>query len=356
MEQSTLYFRQGSSDKIYQVAIEAKGNGYIVTFAYGRRGTSLQTGTKTQSPVNLGTAKSIYGKLLREKTAKGYTPGEDGTPYRNTDKQGEATGIHCQLLNPIEEADLPRFIRDPGFWMQEKFDGRRLLIRKHGDVVTGINKLGLETTVPVPVEQAAKAFAQDFIIDGEAVGETLHAFDLLDIAGKSITGEAYTDRYLQLMNLMASGQQRHMVLVTSAYLPKHKKELLEHLKSENREGVVFKHLNSPYTPGRPSSGGTQFKFKFCETASFIVGKVNGKRSVSLQLFDGTDQVSVGNVTIPANHAIPKPEEVVEVRYLYAFKGGSIFQPVYLGKRDDVAQAECSVAQLKYKPEPQTQAA
>ena len=47
----TLYFKQGSSDKIYTVAMEPSGNGFAVTFAYGRRGSTLQTGVKTASPV-----------------------------------------------------------------------------------------------------------------------------------------------------------------------------------------------------------------------------------------------------------------------------------------------------------------
>ena len=37
MESTTLYFKQGSSDKEYHAAIEPKDGGYIVTFAYGRR-------------------------------------------------------------------------------------------------------------------------------------------------------------------------------------------------------------------------------------------------------------------------------------------------------------------------------
>jgi hypothetical protein len=31
--------------------------------------------------------------------------------------------------------------------------------------------------------------------------------------------------------------------------------------------------------------------------------------------------------IPANKEIPKPDDVVEIKYLYAFRGGSIFQPM-----------------------------
>ena len=350
MENITLYFKQGSSDKVYQTSIEPKDGKFVVNFAYGRRGTTLQTGTKTQAPVDYAAAKSIYDKLVREKTAKGYTPGEEGTRYHQTDKADHATGIHCQLLNPVEETDIVRLIRDPGYWMQEKHDGRRLLIQKHHGIVTGINKLGLAVAVPETIEKAAMVFACDFIIDGEAVGDVLHAFDLLGLDGELVTGEAYTDRYLHLMNLLAAGQQRHIKFVESAYMPKQKQEMLDRLKREGREGVVFKHLNAPYTPGRPASGGTQFKFKFCESASFIVGKVNGKRSVALKLFDGTDLVSVGNVTIPPNKEIPGINGVVEVRYLYAYRGGSIYQPVYLGSRDDVAPHECVVSQLKYKIE------
>ena len=81
-ESITLYFREGGSDKVYQARIEPDGELFRVNFSYGRRGSTMQTGTKTSSPVDYDTAKGIYDKLVREKTAKGYTPGQDGTPYR----------------------------------------------------------------------------------------------------------------------------------------------------------------------------------------------------------------------------------------------------------------------------------
>ena len=80
-ESVTLYFRSGSSDKTYQAAIEEKNGGFVVNFAYGRRGATLQTGAKTAAPVPFEKAKKIYDKLIAEKTGKGYTPGPDGTPY-----------------------------------------------------------------------------------------------------------------------------------------------------------------------------------------------------------------------------------------------------------------------------------
>jgi hypothetical protein len=38
----------------------------------------MQSGTKTVQPVSYLQAKTIYDRLVREKTAKGYTPGEEG--------------------------------------------------------------------------------------------------------------------------------------------------------------------------------------------------------------------------------------------------------------------------------------
>ena len=66
MEPTTLYFREGSSDKVYSASIDPKDGGYVVNFAYGRRGSTLTTGTKTQVPVHYQTAKSIFDKLVRE--------------------------------------------------------------------------------------------------------------------------------------------------------------------------------------------------------------------------------------------------------------------------------------------------
>ena len=351
METITLYFKQGSSDKIYQAAIESKDGGYIVTFAYGRRGTTLSTGTKTQAPVDYATAKDIYDKLIKEKTAKGYTPGENGTPYQQSEKAAQATGIHCQLLNPVDETQLEPLIDNPAYWMQEKCDGRRLLLRKQDDLITGINRLGLTVALPDTLHLDATNCPLDFILDGEAIGNTLHVFDVLLIGDEEIGGLRYTERYLRLMNLLASFQHPNIRLVKSRFTASQKRKAFDELKAANAEGVVFKHMDAPYIAGRPASGGSQLKYKFCETASFIVGKVNDKRSVSLLLLDGENLVGAGNVTIPPNHEIPQKDQVVECRYLYAFKeSGCIYQPVYLGTRDDIPAEECTVSQLKFKAE------
>jgi bifunctional non-homologous end joining protein LigD len=140
MEQTTLYYRQGGSDKVYQASVEPSGDKYVVNFAYGRRGTTMQTGTKTSTPVTLESARAIYATLVQEKKSKGYTQGEDGTPYQHTNKEQQVTNILPQLLNPIEEDEVERLITDDGFVIQEKFDGQRILIQKEGAAINGINR------------------------------------------------------------------------------------------------------------------------------------------------------------------------------------------------------------------------
>jgi bifunctional non-homologous end joining protein LigD len=357
MEQITLYYREGASDKVYQAGIVKMDGGYVVNFSYGRRGSTMSSGTKTQSPVTLETAKLIYDKLVREKMGKGYTPGEDGTPYEQTERASEASGVHCQLLNPVEELAVNDLLASSDYWLQEKFNGRRFLLRKVGDTVTGINRLGLTIAVPSTLAEAARSFPHDFIIDGEAVGDVLHAFDLIELKGKDLRPKPYKERYVRLMNLLISRQQRSIRSVETAFLPRQKDRLLAQLRGEGKEGVVFKQIDAPYTAGRPNSGGSQFKYKFCESASFVVSGINERRSVSLALFHDGRSCSAGNVTIPPNHPIPEVGAVVDCRYLYAFReSGAIYQPVYLGVRDDIPAAECTRAQLKYKAESQEVAA
>ena len=113
---------------------------------------------------------------------------------------------------------------------------------------------------------------------------------------------------------------------------------------------MFKKHSAPYMAGRPNSGGTQVKFKFYATASVIVTQINEKRSVAVAVIAGENQVEVGNVTIPPNKAVPAVNSIVEIRYLYTYKGGSLYQPTYLCVRDDISFEDCLISQLKYKKE------
>lgn len=346
---TTLYYRQGSSDKVYQASIDEVPGGYVVNFAYGRRGATLQTGTKTPQPVTADEARDIHAKLLASKLLKGYTPSKIGTPYQATGNEGRDTGIRCQLLNPVGEEELPRLLGDTRHVLQEKHDGRRLLVRRHEGMVIGINRRGLEVALPEPIAAAARALPVDCLIDGEAMGDVLHAFDLLEIKGIDLRERGYLYRFAGLLRML--GPDDAIRPVSTVTEPDDKQSLYRTLLMTGAEGVVFKNQDAAYTPGRPASGGPQLKFKFVASASFIVAAVNRKRSVALALLDEGREVPAGNVTIPPNHDIPSIGAVVEARYLYAYReSGHIYQPVYLGCRDDIPAEDCTVSQLKFKAE------
>ena len=359
---TSLYFREGNSDKEYHVAIEPEGEGYHVTYAYGRRGNTLTTGSKTQHIVDLDEATSIHDKLVRQKMAKGYHTA-DG-PYHNSGaiqharNAGEDTGIRCQLLNPVDKDQLARLLADKRYCLQEKHDGRRLMIRKTGDEITGINRRGLVVSVPTAIREAVDRLPVDVLLDGEVVGETYHAFDLLELKGHDIRQKGYISRYAGLLALLPPDGGA-LLWVSNSIDTDDKVATYQELRDSNREGIVFKEIDAPFSPGRPNSGGSQLKYKFVEMASFVVSGHNRARSVRLSLYGTGPESQVllptGNVTIPPNHPVPQIGAVVEVRYLYAFReSGSIYQPVYLHERDDIPDTDCTTDQLKYKPEPALQ--
>lgn len=347
----SLYFREGNSDKEYHAAVEPSGEGYIVTFAYGRRGSTLTTGTKTPTIVTLEQATAIHTKLIREKAAKGYQESAESTkPYHQSGSEGNDSGIRCQLLNPVEGNEINQLLSNTTHCLQEKFDGRRLMVRKQGDIITGINRRGLVVSVPDSICQAVEEIPFDVLIDGEAVGNKLHAFDLLEVKGNNIRQRRYIDRYAALLQILPR-KSKALRWVTTVVTPADKTRHYEIIKNAGREGVVLKDMDAQFCIGRPNSGGTQLKFKFVESASFVVISRNAKRSVSLGLYHGDTLVPAGNVTIPPNHAVPAEGEVIEAKYLYAFReSGAIYQPVYLGKRFDIPAADCTTNQLKYKAE------
>jgi bifunctional non-homologous end joining protein LigD len=299
-----------------------------------------------QTPVGYEEAKHIHSKLVREKMAKGYTEGEDGTSY-SCREAAKPAGITPQLLNPVDEEDLDSLLDSPDHYLQQKHDGRRLMVRKSEEGIQGINRRGLSCGLPETIRKGAEKIEGFWLLDGEAVGDTLHAFDILELEGVDLRGASYFKRLAVLMNLLMGAQQTTIRWTEPLIDPFLKRRRFHDLQHELAEGVVFKHKDAPYTAGRPASGGAQLKYKFVETTSVLVTTINSRRSIGIGFVDrpGTS----GRVSIPANHPIPQVGSVVEVRYLYAMpESHALYQPVYLGERDDIDATECVIGQLKFR--------
>lgn len=354
-EFNDLAFQNAGSDKVYHAAIFEVAGGFNVIFAYGRRGAALTHGTKTPAPVDLKKAESIYSKLLNEKISKGYVQklgvsgnvfGVSASPSVSSPALSSApvatvisisskvqSGILPQLLNTITEEQAMRLIDDDAFGAQEKKNGKRLICDKASSNIRGVNKKGIEI---VPAYEIATAISthEDGTYDGEAIGQTLHTFDLLSYSGACLRHLSYEDRYVLLERILKPSA--NIKLVPLARTREEKLALYNRVMAENGEGLVFKRLDSVFAEGRPNSGGDQLKMKFWRQATVCVASINpSKRSVTMSMLENGMMVGVGSCTVPPNYPMPAPGALFEVRYLYAYRnGGSLFQPQYEGERDD----------------------
>lgn len=342
-----LTFTEGNSDKEYNTQIVKEANGYLVLFQYGRRNGTLQSGTKTPSPVVLEVAEKTYEKLIKEKTSKGYQPDGVSSSNYQPPTQKEDAGLIPQLLNPVTEEDLSSMLTDSSYFFQKKHDGERRLLFKSKSECFGGNRRGQKVSLP---EEIIKSVSDedDLVLDGEIIGTTLYAFDVIRINGKDYKDQPLIERLKALESLNLG---KAIVISKTAYSSKEKKELLSELKASGSEGVVIKKANSVYTSSRPASAGPALKFKFYKTATVKVSALTDKkRSVQVSVLDGKVFVDVGAVTIPPNHEVPATGDLIEVRYLYAYKGGSLYQPTYLGIRKDLEEKDAVISQLEYKAE------
>ena len=355
-----LWCHEGSSDKIYRVAVAESGGGHVVNFAYGRRGAALNTGTKTSSPVSYAEAVAIYMKLVESKIAKGYeavadadadADGGGGVETVVAEADRIDTGLRPQLLNPIGEEEAEAYLSSARWCVQEKYDGKRMLVRKTADgKIVAANRKGQRIGLSCQVESQLADLPGAFVLDGERVGEVYHVFDLLENADGDWRDMPYAARLVALQRLVGGqgGMGGNVLAAPTALGEANKRSLFRHLKQADKEGAVFKDLHAPWTAGRPSSGGSQLKCKFWASCSCVVTGVNAQRSVEVSLSGRP----VGNVTIPPNFNLPSIGQVVEIRYLYvAGENGSLYQPVYLGERDEIDADDCTLERqhLKYKP-------
>jgi bifunctional non-homologous end joining protein LigD len=352
----SLYFREGSSDKVYHAQIVPNGDDlYAVNFQYGRRGSTLQTGAKTAVPVALAEARKIFNKLVTEKKAKGYSEGERGVPYSGGELANRRFEYTPQLLNFIDEPAMHEYLRRPDWFMQEKIDGVRQIVECRAGAVTAGNRKGLTVAVSAAIVEAVLALGHDCVLDGEATGDVYWPFDLLSFDGRDITERSATYRLHLLTATLKAKPSKALRMVRTAFTEDERRALLQTIRAERGEGIVFKNANARYASGRPASGGDALKHKFTASATCCVVSHNRvKRSVLVAVHKDTANpsalrplIEIGNVAIPPNRDIPPPGSLVEVEYLYAFLGGALIQPVYKGLRADKNCAD-SYTSLKFK--------
>lgn len=405
-EEVHLFFCQGASDKVYNLALTQCETGWTVTAAWGRRGSVLSAETKVER-AEYAAAKKLYDSVLRQKLAKGYKPVQAVQSSGSTAEVAAGTAqsvplpqanarpseaapsfgpaltrarrpvskdvvFAAELLTRISESELDLYTRSSRHWFQIKRDGIRLTIVgdkiENSDLyeIFGYNKLGQVVQLDARLYLAVKKLMQQgsfnrIMIDGEWETSGFWGWDLLELDG-DLRGMEYGDRFdglVDLFNLLPTDLAAMFHPVETARTTAEKQALLAKAKATRAEGLAVKLVSAPHRGGR---NGQHSKFKFEQTASFIVGpkpKADTHRSVALYLYDKGRKRYMGSVKVADRYAVPADGAIVDVRYLYCFQGvdGHIYQPAYFGvTRTDVRPEDCVVQQLKMKQDQEDAAA
>jgi bifunctional non-homologous end joining protein LigD len=380
-ESTALFFQKGTSDKVYNVKLIAEKNPmddpyeqdaiWYVCFQYGRRGSSLVNGRKNQQGLTYWAAKRMYQTLVRSKLRKGYKPKTDGsfttyTPYEDVyaavaADEDKMTDFVPQLLTPVDLAGAKALWKEHAgnILLQTKHDGERRNVVVQEKLVAA-NRKGREVQIQQSVSDACKNLIEgwdDILeIDTEDMGSHLVIFDCLQIAGEDMRKKSFLQRNAILQTLhMSISQARleHLLKVDVAYKPDNYEEFIDFInyaRETNEEGVVISIGSQDYGTGLSQQ---KFKLKFYADATVEVTAINEQRSVRIAVNayrKGSRDLmvfEVGNCAIPANREIPEIGDLVEVRYLYAYPGGSLYQPFYKGLRTDKDEPD-NADSLQYK--------
>ncbi|WP_371436326.1 hypothetical protein [Polaromonas sp.] len=346
----TLYKTEGSADKVYGLSIEEAEDTaglYLLMYMNGRRGSTMRKNRKLEMPVTLDVATAEFNKVEKAKMKDGYTPAQSGQVYTSTPDAGRVSGVR-----PMLPADLPKghqahalktLLANPDMGMQEKIYGenRGLSITQEG--VKGINKNGLYTDIPACWSEQLTGMAPA-VLFGEQVGDVFHAFDMIEMNGVNHRATPYISRHALLEQKLLGLNSPNIRLVHMTVGSHQKSARLKEIDAANGEGVVFKRLDAPFEAGKNSNS---YRHKFREGMTCFVLACNVQRSVAVGATDPATgkMVSLGNVTIPANHQVPKVNDLVEVAYLYRHEDGGLMEPTYEGPRSDVSPETVTIAQI-----------
>lgn len=264
----------------------------------------------------------------------------------------------------LEPERLNLAVSRPDVFIQQKIDGIRAMLRIRSiDNKLNIAMLGgagtpLKSTTAKPTADLITNWANtvfkpngnyDIAIDGELIGDTYWAFDLVR-SPKSNEHTPALRRYELLQAVTERLPNHPNFRVLPAYTDaKQKLDIVDAIRSNGGEGILIKSNHSPYQWGERVRH--SLKVKFTHTVDCIILNRNtggpDKQNATLGITNTN-----GNIDILGNCSMigkpdAQPGQVVEVKYLYVGAGGKLVQPTLLRIREDKTPNECTIDQLSF---------
>jgi len=194
------------------------------------------------------------------------------------------------LAVPLKRADLDKFLMDENYVAEQKFSGIRAFIYKSPSYFKIITRGGHDITHLLPHLQYLNNYKYNNIVldcelyspsltDAQVAGFLNYRKDtptkynhLIIPAFFDVIYDNDTDMpYIERRKLLQSYSLANTITV--ALKEKDKRELFDRMKKDKKEGIMFKHVNSPYLCGQRKVG-HWYKYKFSKTYSCIIGGFN----------------------------------------------------------------------------------
>lgn len=349
-----VQFKVESADKVVRKIAEKEAKGYV------------EVDRRTVAVTLAGDAFARYEQVkgAGEYQAKVVTVDEHEAALEaailGATKPAPRRRLAGQLATDIDQ--LPQhspesLIADPAYVAERKYDGHRVLVAVEDSKVTAYNRNGTSYGHAFgPARSLASRVDVPFVVlDGEHVNGTFHVFDIVDLPGIVHENTPYAERREALEGLFVNWLDDDVKLVSVARSAEQKAALREDVRTAGGEGIVFKHVNSTYTPGARVA--EWVKDKFVSEADVIVVAIGekGHNSATVAVIDpdAPDDkalVLVGKASLNGKERWGiKLGDVVTVRYLSCDPVERRLVQCRLAARprSDKAQHECTIDQLRF---------
>jgi bifunctional non-homologous end joining protein LigD len=249
----------------------------------------------------------------------------------------------------VSDSRVLDLILSPAYCMQQKMDGRRLVVAKSSQGVSCYNKRLEPATAPKWLLEAVAILPEgSWTFDGELMANgDYHIFDVPKTPSTSPV-MPFDERQMMLGVVMKSWRHPQIHRVDTWFDPEEKFMQLLRLRRAGAEGVVFRpretnaHFNAQL-----------YKYKFYQTVDAIVmeKRVDGKEAISVAVHHKGCLKGIGKakVDFQTQDAMGTMDTVVEIRHRGLGKhiedGGKMIEPVFMRIRTDKPAYSCSSDQL-----------